>query len=92
MSSNITQETIASQVEEIVREHIGTDEELSPETHLLDDLAVDSLERVELGIKIEKAFGIALANDKIRDTNTIGDFIQLVTLQVKLQKGEKNGI
>jgi len=92
MTDYITQEAIASRIEEIIKEHIGTDEVLTPETHLQDDLAVDSLERVELGIKLEKAFGISLTNDKVRNVVTLGDFIQLVELQVKLQKGEENRV
>jgi acyl carrier protein len=92
MTAYLTQEAIASRIEEIIKEHIGTDEVLTLETHLLDDLAVDSLERVELGIKLEKAFGISLTNDKVRNVITLGDFIQLVVQQVELQKGEENRV
>ncbi len=92
MTDYLTQEAIASHIEEIIKEHIGTDEVLTPETNLQDDLAVDSLERVELGIKLEKAFGIVLTNDKVRNVVTLGDFIQLVVLQVKQQKGEENRV
>jgi len=92
MTAYLTQEAIASRIEEIIQEHIGTDEVLTSETHLQDDLAVDSLERVELGIKLEKAFGISLTNDKIRNVITLGDFIQLVVQQVELQKGEENRV
>lgn len=92
MANYITQETIASQIEEIIKEHIGSDEILTSETHLQDDLSIDSLERVELGIKLEKTFGITLDNDQIRKVVTLGDFIQLVALQVKVQKGEENKI
>jgi acyl carrier protein len=92
MANYLTQEAIASQVEEIVREHVGADEALTPEIHLQDDLAIDSLERVELGIKLEKTFGVALANEKIRSVVTLGDFIQLVARQANLQKEVENRI
>jgi acyl carrier protein len=92
MANHLTQEAIASRIEEIVKEHIGADEALTPETHLQDDLAVDSLERVELGIKLEKAFGIELTNEKVRNIVTLGDFIQLVVLQVQLRQGETNRV
>ncbi|TMC20167.1 MAG: hypothetical protein E6J34_13375 [Chloroflexi bacterium] len=72
------QETITSHIMALVKEHTGIEDALSPETNLEDDLAIDSLERVELAIKMEKAFGVALANSKLRHTLTIGDLIQLV--------------
>jgi acyl carrier protein len=92
MTAHLTQEAIASRIEEIIEEHIGSDEELTPETNLQDDLGVDSLERVELGIKLEKTFGIALSNEKVRTVATLGDFIQLVVLQVKAQQEEANRV
>lgn len=92
MANHLTQEAIASRIAEIIKEHIGSDEALTPTTHLQDDLAVDSLERVELGIKLEKAFGIELTNEKVRNVVTLGDFIQLVALQVQSQQGETNHV
>lgn len=74
----MTQEAITSQIMTLIQEHTGAEEPLSLETTLEDDLAIDSLERVELAVKLEKIFGIALANSKLRHCVTIGDFIQLV--------------
>jgi len=74
----MTQEAITSRIIAIIKEHVGTEDALFPETDLEEDLAFDSLERVELAIKLEKAFGIALANSKLRNSVTIGDLIQLV--------------
>lgn len=92
MANFLTQEAIASQVEDVIRAHVGADEVLTPETHLQDDLAVDSLERMELGIKLEKAFGIELANEKIRRVSTLGDFIQLVSSEANLREEAENRI
>jgi acyl carrier protein len=79
MADYLTQDSISTRVEEIVKEHIGEDIDLSPQTLLEEDLSIDSLERIELGIKLEKAFGIKLANDQLRRSTTIEDFIQLVS-------------
>jgi acyl carrier protein len=89
MANYITQDAIASQVEEIIKEHIGSDEPLTLETNLQDDLSIDSLERVELGIRLEKTFGITLDNNQIRKVVTLGDFIELIAQQVRVQKGEE---
>lgn len=78
MAEHLSWNDIASRVEEIVKEHIGTEEALPPETDL-DELDIDSLERVELGVKLEKVFSITLANDKIRHSVTVGDLAQIVS-------------
>jgi acyl carrier protein len=78
MTEHLSHGDIASRVEQIVKEHIGSEDALSPEVFLQEELDIDSLERVELGVKLEKTFGIALANEKIRNTVTLGDLIQLV--------------
>ncbi|GCE21256.1 acyl carrier protein [Dictyobacter kobayashii] len=69
---------VSSEIEALVKEHVSMDVDLSPDTLLEDDLSVDSLERVELGVKLEKKFGISLPDDKIRQSATVGDLIQLV--------------
>ena len=86
MADYLTQDSITSRVEEIVKEHIGEDIDLSPQTRLEEDLSIDSLERIELGIKLEKVFGIKLANDKLRHSTTLEDFIQLVS---RAQQGSR---
>lgn len=78
MVQHLTQNDAATGVEKIVREHIGSADVLSPKTHLQDELDIDSLERVEIGVKLEKAFNILLTNSSIQSAVTLGDFIHLV--------------
>jgi acyl carrier protein len=78
MTKFITQESVASCVSEIVKGHLGESVDLSPETRLADDLSMDSLERIELGIKLEKVFGIPLANNKVCHSATLEDLTRLV--------------
>jgi acyl carrier protein len=77
MINSTAHDSIASSVEEIIRLHIGGDDELSPETDLLNDLAIDSLELVEVGLKIEKTFGKKLPIGDLRACVTIGELIDL---------------
>lgn len=79
MANILTQASITTRIEEIIKEHVGEDLDLTPQTRLEDDLEIDSIERVELGIKIEKTFDITLADDKIRKSATVEDLIQMVT-------------
>ena len=78
MTHNTFQDTIPSRVEQIIHQHIGSEDELSPETDLLNDLAIDSLELVEVGLKIEKQFGKKLPITDLRGCITVGELIQLV--------------
>jgi len=77
MIHDVFQDTLASQVEQIIQSQIESDEELSPETDLLNDLAIDSLELVEVGLKIEKRFGKKLPISDLRSCTTVGELVEL---------------
>ncbi len=77
MINNSIQTNLSSQVEEIIRQQTGGTTELTPETDLLNDLAIDSLELVELGLKIEKTFGKKLPTSELRACVTVGEIIEL---------------
>lgn len=79
MAEKLTKQEITTRIEELIQEHIGEELEITPETSLEEGLEIDSIERVEIGIKLEKTFGITLADDKIRKSATVGDLIQIVT-------------
>ena len=69
---------VSSRIEEIIRLQTACDFELTPETDLLTDLAIDSLELVETGLKIEKEFGRKLPIVELRRCLTLGELVQLV--------------
>jgi acyl carrier protein len=71
------QDTISSWVEQIIQQQTDSNEELTPETDLLIDLAIDSLEMVELGLKIEKQFGAKLPIADLRGCTTVGELVEL---------------
>lgn len=78
MEQGFTREDVVARVEKIIRAQIGSDTVLSPEIHLQDDLGMDSLELVELGIALENEFGIELPDADVRHCATLGDIAQLV--------------
>jgi len=64
---------------EIVSAHLGVDREaLGPEVSLADDLAVDSLDLVELGLAVEAETGVALPDVLLADVRTYGDLVEAV--------------
>jgi len=42
------------------------------------DLGVDSIDRLELAVRLEEAFGIAIFDDAIEGLRAVGDVVQLV--------------
>jgi acyl carrier protein len=45
---------------------------------IYDDIGLDSLEVVELGMEVEEAFGIELADDDVGELETITDIVALI--------------
>jgi len=75
----ITHETIVNErVYEILQEYLGSNVILSPDSDLLNDLGMDSLEQVELGLKLEKDFRIKIPVANLRGCITVGEVIDLV--------------
>lgn len=57
-----------------------SDTQITPDAHLIHDLAVTSLDRFELVMGIEDEFGIVLTNEEQETIHTVGDVIELVRL------------
>lgn len=78
MAQDLTQETVSSRIEEIVSRQIGSDALLSPETHLREELGMDSLEIVELGVTLEHEFHVAVPDVEVRRCMTLNDITRLI--------------
>jgi acyl carrier protein len=77
---------VPERVYEILREYLGSDVSISPESKLLDDLGMDSLEQVELGLKLERDFNIKILVAELRSCVTLEEVIQLVQQRVASQE------
>ena len=76
--------------ESMVREFDLDPEMMKPESHLVKDLEMDSLDFVDLVVVLQKAFGIKLREDpKVREIRTLGDLHNLV-LEKKRQLGKES--
>ncbi len=62
-------------------------EELQPEKRIAEDLGADSIQRLELVMKLEEAFGIKIPDDDAMGLVTIQDAIDYV--QKHLSDGSK---
>jgi acyl carrier protein len=78
MVNDSAREHVSARIEDIIRQQVGSETPLSPETDLLNDLGIDSLELVELNLKMEKEFGKKIRIADLRGCVTIEDVTQLV--------------
>jgi len=69
---------VEPRVRRVVADHLGVSpEELSPEVSLTDDLAVDSLDLIELTLALESSLGIVVPESAVDDIRTYGDLVAL---------------
>src|SRR5262249_35785574 len=68
----------------LVAERLGVSrEDLIPEASLADELAVDSLDPLEIGVAIETDLGIALTERALAGVRSYGDLVSLVAFLVE---------
>lgn len=75
--SEETVESIESKVKDIVVDILRVERsELSSSSHLMADLGADSLDALDVALRIEKVFGIQIPDDSIKNFLTIGDIVR----------------
>jgi acyl carrier protein len=72
-------ELVESRVRRIVADHLGVGmEELTAEVSLVDTLAADSLDLVELALGLEAEFEITIPERSVESVRTYGELVQTV--------------
>lgn len=67
---------VEPRVRRLVADHLGVDlEDLQPQVSLVDDLAVDSLDLIELAIVLEGDLGVSIPERLIETVRTYGDLV-----------------
>jgi acyl carrier protein len=73
---------IFEKLTKIMAEQLGVQQQdISMETLLRDDLAVDSLDLYNLGMVLEEEFNIELPQDEINDIETVEDIVKMLKEQ-----------
>lgn len=71
---------IETTVRGILAKHTDVlDEDVELTSKLDEDLGMDSIDRVELEIDIEKAFGFTFEESQTDNVTTVGELIELIT-------------
>ena len=72
-------EEIFDQLKEIMVDELGIDgSEIKPESVLLSDLDINSLELMKLVMVVEEKYNIFLDEERLRDIKTVGDVVSYV--------------
>lgn len=70
-------------IRELIADKLGFDTvEVLPETKLIDDLGMDSLDRIELMVEMEREFDISLTDEEIEIIETVQQCFDLIGTKI----------
>jgi len=76
--------SVEKKVKEIVAEQLGKDEgEITTNASFIDDLGADSLDIVELVMKMEEEFGIEIPDEEAEKIKTVNDVVEYIKTHAK---------
>jgi acyl carrier protein len=65
-----------TKIKQIIAEKLGVSEDkVTPQASLVDDLAADSLDRVEVVMALEDAFGMEISDEDAEKLRTVKDIL-----------------
>ena len=78
-----TKEEIFAWVADVLkREFQFGDDDLSPEAHLVDDLDLDSIDAIDLTVRLEEKTGLSFKEDDLKSLQTIQDVVNFIDERV----------
>jgi acyl carrier protein len=76
--------SVEKKVREIVAEQLGKDaNEITAGASFIDDLGADSLDIVELVMKMEEEFGIEIPDEEAEKIKTVNDVVEYIKAHAK---------
>ena len=75
----MTKEEIMSKVTDIIYENLGVDKQyIKAESNIVEDLAADDLDCVELMMDLEEQYGIYISEDEAESLKTVGEIVDFL--------------
>jgi acyl carrier protein len=66
-------------VSEVLRDEFDfAPEELRLETHLIDELDLDSIDAIDMAVRLEERTSLAFSDQDLKNLRTIGDVVDLI--------------
>ena len=79
MTAKASRETIYQWVSDILkREFQLTDSDLSLSAHLIDDLDLDSIDAIDLSVRLEEKIGLSFKEEDLKSIRTIQDVVDFI--------------
>jgi acyl carrier protein len=76
--------SVEKKVKEIVAEQLGKDvNDITIQASFIDDLGADSLDIVELVMKMEEEFGIEIPDEDAEKIKTVNDVVEYIKAHAK---------
>jgi acyl carrier protein len=76
--------SVEKKVKEIVAEQLGKDvNDITTHASFIDDLGADSLDIVELVMKMEEEFGIEIPDEEAEKIKTVNDVVEYIKAHAK---------
>jgi acyl carrier protein len=72
------EEIFASVRDLLMREFDLGRDEIRPSTHLIMDLDLDSIDAIDLAVRLEEETGYTLQEEELRSLQTVADVVELV--------------
>ena len=85
----MTKEEIFATVKEIIYRNtygISRDEEIELNSHLVNDLNIDSLDRVNITLAAEREFNIEIEDAIVADIETVKEIVDMIADKLQIQK------
>lgn len=79
MNNNYTKEDILAELTKILTEELEIEKEsITPEADLFDDLDLDSIDAVDIAVRMQKYTTIKLPPEEFKKIRTVNDVIECV--------------
>ena len=78
----VQQDALQHELLALIRPYVAQPELLdhvTPETHLLRDLKINSAHLIDIVLDVEKAFDISIDDDAVAQMNTVGDALRIIS-------------
>ena len=74
-----SREEIYESVKKVMQKEFSfSDDELALSRHLVDDLDFDSIDAIDLAVRLEELTGLEIGEQQLKSLVTVGDIVELV--------------
>lgn len=75
---------VFEKLKEVLVEEIGVDpEDVTMDSNMVTDIGADSLDIVQLLIKMEKEYGFKFSDEEMKSVKTVGDVVRYIEEKIK---------